>query len=282
MSFENDDLNNQNLSDNNNFNSYYTQEDLSNTEWQGKTWGKDYTGHEPSYSYSGRTVAASENIVSRLSDAMEGSVVTQSFIFMFVALLITAITSLYVASSPRLMITVIDNYTMFIVAELAIVIITNITAQKNKLIPSTILFTLYTVINGITLTPIFYVYTGTSIATTFFITATIFGVMAVYGLVTKKDLTSIGNLCIMALFGIILAGVVNMFLGNTMLDTGISVLGIIIFIGLTAYDAQRIKQLSYVCGYESVTCVALLGAIELYLDFINIFLKLLSLMGKRK
>lgn len=255
----NDDYNN---NFNNDFNGYYSQNDF-----------------ESSYS---QPYVDTRSFGARINEAMESSVVTQSFIFMFVALLITAFTSIYVASSPRIMISVLDNFTIFLFAELAVVIIANIVAHKNLLVPSAVLFSAYAIINGITLAPILYVYTGASIGTTFFITAVVFGAMAAYGLVTKKDLTSLGSLCIMALLGIILAGVVNIFLGNTMLDMGISILGIIIFVGLTAYDAQKIKNLSYVCDYDNVTCIALLGAIELYLDFINIFLKLLSLTGKRK
>ena len=125
----------------------------------------------------------------------------------------------------------------------------------------------------------------TSIATTFFVTAGTFGVMALYGYVTKKDLSRIGNICIMALIGLIIATVVNIFLKNTMMDLIISGIGILLFVGLTAYDSQKIKQLLTADDIEvneTTQKIALLGSITLYLDFINLFLYLLRFLGDRK
>ena len=132
---------------------------------------------------------------------------------------------------------------------------------------------------------IFLIYTMTSIATTFFVTAGTFGVMALYGYVTKKDLSRIGNICIMALIGLIIATVVNIFLKNTMMDLIISGIGILLFVGLTAYDSQKIKQLLTADDIEvneTTQKIALLGSITLYLDFINLFLYLLRFLGDRK
>ena len=124
-----------------------------------------------------------------------------------------------------------------------------------------------------------------SIATTFFVTAGTFGVMALFGYVTKKDLTRIGSLCIMGVIGIIIASVVNMFLQNSMMDLVISCIGVLLFDGLTAYDSQKIKQLLTADDIEvneTTQKIALMGAMTLYLDFINLFLYLLRLLGDRK
>jgi hypothetical protein len=109
-----------------------------------------------------------------------------------------------------------------------------------------------------------------------------FGAMSVYGLATKKDLTSIGSLCFTLLLGLIIAGVVNIFLGSSVLDTLLSVVGIVIFVGIIAYDTQKIKSMIYYTDSENITCIALMGALELYLDFINLFLRLLRLFARRR
>ena len=146
-------------------------------------------------------------------------------------------------------------------------------------------FVLYSIINGLTLTPIFLIYTGTSIATVFLITAATFGISAFIGKVTKMDLSKFGSYLMMALIGLIVAGLVNLFMQNTMLDFWISVIGIVVFIGLTAYDVQKIKDMStHMSGSddEIVKKLAVIGALELYLDFINIFIKLLRLLGRSR
>lgn len=149
---------------------------------------------------------------------------------------------------------------------------------------ATLAFLTYSAFNGITLSVIFALYTASSIASTFFITASTFGVMALYGTTTKRDLSSMGNLLIMGLIGIIIASVVNLFLKSPAIYWITSYAGILIFVGLTAYDTQRIKQLSQQGGWESEDGkkLAILGALTLYLDFVNLFLHLLRVMGKRK
>lgn len=237
--------------------------------------------------YSDNTAAPYEtSSVDVTKVGFEENVLSQSFVFMAIALAISAFTALYVYNSPSLLFNIIFNEGVFyglLFAEIIIVIIANVTVSKNKIVPSAIMFTLYSIVNGATLSVIFLAYTNASIVSTFFITAGMFGVMALYGIFTKKDLSSIGSLCIMALFGVILAGVVNMiFLKSSGFDLAISIVGIIVFVGLTAYDTQKIKNMVRHTTSENITCLALMGALELYLDFINIFLKLLSILGKNR
>ena len=127
------------------------------------------------------------------------------------------------------------------------------------------------------------IYTGSSLVKEFLLTAGMFLIMAVYGLVTKKDLTKMGNILIMALWGLILATVFNMFIfRGSMVDFALSIVGVLIFTGLTAYDSQKIKENVYMANDSNVLCLSLMGAFELYLDFVNLFLKLVRLFGKKK
>ena len=146
------------------------------------------------------------------------------------------------------------------------------------------LFLLYSVLNGMTLSVLLIAYTGASVASTFFITAGMFGAMSIYGYTTKQDLSSWGNLLFMALFGLILASVVNIFLQSSGLYWLISYIGVLVFVGLTAYDTQKIKQLAAQVIVESEVGrkVAILGALTLYLDFINMFIFMLRILGNRR
>ena len=144
-------------------------------------------------------------------------------------------------------------------------------------------FLIYSTLTGISLSTIFSVYTTSSIATTFFISSITFGIMALAGYTTKTDLTKMGSLLFMGLIGIIIASVVNIFLGNGMLDIIISIVGVLVFTGLTAYDVQKIKEIgmSVEHGSETGQKLMIMGALTLYLDFINLFLMLLRLFGNR-
>ncbi len=146
-------------------------------------------------------------------------------------------------------------------------------------------FLFYSLLNGLTLSTIFLIYTSDSIASTFFVTAATFGAMSMYGYTTKRDLTTIGNMLFMALLGLIIASVVNMFLQSNALYWILTYAGILIFVGLIAYDTQRIKRMSETMlgqTAESIQKVAIMGALRLYLDFINLFLRLLQVLGKRR
>jgi FtsH-binding integral membrane protein len=145
------------------------------------------------------------------------------------------------------------------------------------------LFWIYAAVMGISLGGIFLIYTGTSIARVFFITATTFGAMSLYGYTTNRDMSSIGSFLFMGLIGVLIASIVNIFLGSSTLQFVISIVGVIVFVGLTAYDTQRIKEMYLESdSTEAASKKAILGALSLYLDFINLFMLLLQLFGQRR
>ena len=179
---------------------------------------------------------------------------------------------------------VITGFTALI-AELGLVFYMSARINRISFTTATILFIVYSILNGVTMSMLFLIYTMSSIATTFFVTAGTFGAMALFGYATKKDLTRIGNLCIMGVIGLIIASLVNMFLHNSMMDLIISYVGVLLFVGLTAYDSQKIKQMlsgEDIEVNETTQKIALMGALTLYLDFINLFLYLLRILGDRK
>lgn len=210
-------------------------------------------------------------------------VVAKSFLFMVVALIITAVASF--TTSPLIAYRMLTGNGFFIllIAELAIVMVSNWAVSKNNAILAGILFAAYSYLTGVTCSILFVAYTTASITVIFLVTAAIFAIMAIFGLVTKKDLSSAGSILMMGLLGIIIVSFVNLFLlKSSMLDTIICGIGVLIFVGLTAYDTQKIKRLVAVSNDGNVLTLALMGAFELYLDFINLFLKLLRLFGKKR
>lgn len=209
-------------------------------------------------------------------------VVAKAFLFMFAALLITAFAAFTTDISTVISIVNSGLFYVIIIAEIAVVLISNHAIRKNNAILAGVMYVIYSYLTGMLMSVIFLAYTMTSIATVFLVTALIFAVMAVYGMITKKDLSSLGSLCFMGLMGIIIAGLVNMFLQNSVLDTVICCIGVLIFVGLTAYDVQKIKARAEVATNETTTTLALFGGFELYLDFVNLFLKLLSLFGRSR
>ena len=206
------------------------------------------------------------------------------YLWMTMALVITGLCAWGTATSPSMVQLVYGNraaiWVLFI-AELGLVFYTTARINRLSLTTATTLFILYSALNGVTLSSIFMVYAMTSIAKVFFITAGTFGVMALYGSVTKTDLSRFGNLFLMALFGLIIATLANLFIKSSGFDLILSYVGVVLFVGLTAWDSQQIKRaLSMQAGMdESAQKVALLGALELYLDFINLFLYLLRIFG---
>lgn len=234
----------------------------------------------PSYNYDAETNTQQQQSLKAI---LCEEVVLKSFLFMVGALLITACAALTISPYAALRLLSGGSFYAILVAEVAIVIASNFALRKNNAILAGVLFTAYSYLTGVTLSIIFMVYTTASIITIFLTTAAIFAIMAVYGLVTKTDLSSVGNILLMGLIGIIIISFVNIFLlHSTMLDTAISAIGVLIFVGLTAYDTQKIKRMVTVSNSQNVNSLALFGAFELYLDFINLFLKLLSLLGKKK
>lgn len=210
------------------------------------------------------------------------------YLWMTLALVITGFVAMYVAKSYALISMMAQNSIMFwgiLIAELGLVMYMSARINRISFTTATLLFIAYSVLNGVTMSILFMVYTLSSIATTFFVTAGTFGAMALFGYVTKKDLTRIGSLCIMGVIGLIIASVVNLFLQNSMMDMIISYVGVLLFVGLTAYDSQKIKQLlggDDIEVNETTQKIALMGALTLYLDFINLFIYLLRILGDRK
>lgn len=212
------------------------------------------------------------------------TVMRRTYLKMTLGLLLTALAAYVAAATPA----VLEFFAMHPMAmllllggELALVI--GIGAGINKLSSpmASALFILYSLLTGVSLFPIFLAYTSVSIYKTFFITAAVFGAMTVYGYCTSQDLSRFGTFLFMALIGLIIVSVVNIFLRSSGLEWIISGAGVLIFIGLTAWDTQRIKQMALAAPDEMLGKVATIGALNLYLDFINLFLYLLRFMGRR-
>lgn len=209
------------------------------------------------------------------------------FVWMTLALAITGLTAYGVATSPAILSLIFSSKVTFfglIIAEFALVFAISGAINRLSLSTATLLFILYSVINGATLSSIFFAFSVATISKVFFITAGTFGAMALVGYTTKTDLTSMGKLLFMALLGIIIASVVNIFVASSGLDLILSYVGVLVFVGLTAYDTQKIKQMCQAApdAGESAQKLALIGALSLYLDFINLFLYLLRIFGNNR
>jgi uncharacterized protein len=206
--------------------------------------------------------------------------------WMTLALIITGLVSVATAMNPEIMTTIASSGAFLFIVIAQFVVVIALSALVRKLSPgiATGLFILYSALTGLTFSMLFYIYTSTSIGQVFIITAGTFGLVSAYGYVTQRDLTSIGNLAFMALIGLILASIVNIFLASSALDWVLSVIGVIIFVALIAYDTQRIKRMAMGIGEDGQVQrkAAVIGALALYLDFINLFLRLLNLFGRRR
>jgi FtsH-binding integral membrane protein len=208
---------------------------------------------------------------------------------MAIGLGLTGFMAFYVSSSDSLMKLIFGNQLIFfglIIGELVLVFSLAGRAHKMQASTATGMFVLYAALNGVTLSAIFLIYTKSSITSTFFITAATFVACSIYGMTTKRDLTSLGGFMIMGLIGIIIASVVNLFVRSSGMSMIISYVGVLVFVGLTAYDTQKLKAmaLSQPDGLEAgvVRKGAILGALSLYLDFINLFLMLLRILGSNR
>jgi FtsH-binding integral membrane protein len=212
---------------------------------------------------------------------------TRVYNWMALALFITGLVAYYAATSEQVKNLIFTSKFIFyglIIGELLLVVYLSRAIQKISQNTAIMVFLLYAILNGLTMSVIFMIYTTSSIASTFYITAGTFGVMSLYGYYTKNDLTKIGNLAMMGLIGIIIASIVNMFFQNDMMGWIITYLGVAIFVGLTAYDTQKLKEIG-ANGFkngESMEKIAIMGALTLYLDFINLFLFLLRIFGNRR
>ena len=213
---------------------------------------------------------------------MKNSIFPKVFMWMFIGLLVSFGTGYYVYTNPNMLYNIFSTnfYYVIIILELAIVIFLGVRIQKMNPLTAKLSFILYSIVTGLTLSIIFVAFEITSIIFVFIITAIIFLIFALLGYFTKIDLSKYSTIFMMGLLGLIIATIVNIFLNNAFFDIILSWIGIIIFVGLVAYDIQKIKR--YEIIIEDQDKAAIISALDLYLDFINIFLRLLKLFGKSR
>jgi hypothetical protein len=246
----------------------------------------NYPNFDQFQSKAGYTTESSSR--SFYSENAVATLMRNMYAWMAIALVITGFTAFAVANSYSLIYAIATNSILFyglIFAELGLVYFLSSRIFRMSFATAGLLFAVYSIINGVTLSLIFLIYNIGSIVSTFFITAGTFGAMAVVGSFLKKDLSFIGRFALMALIGLIIAGVVNIFMRSEGFSFIISIVGVLVFTALTAYDAQKMKNLIAENGYEvneNTQKLALIGALELYLDFVNLFLYLLRLLGSRR
>ncbi len=213
------------------------------------------------------------------------SFIQKTYAWMVGGLAISGITAFFTASSS-----VVEYFAynpgiliFLFLAELGLVFFLSARIMSISVSTAWLLFVIYSFLNGLTLSLIFLVYAAATIQNVFFTTAALFAAMSFYGYTTKRDLTSFGSFLFMGLIGIILATIINIFIGSSALDFAISLIGVFVFVGLTAYDTQKIKEMFFQLSDDNVAIgkIAILGALTLYLDFINLFLFLLRLFGRR-
>lgn len=220
------------------------------------------------------------------TEAQSRSFIQKVYGWMSLGLAVTGACALYMASDPRMIMGLVQNRILLyglMAAELGLVVFLSGWVRTMEVGTARFVFVFYSALTGVTLSTIFLIYTAGSIASAFFITGGLFGVMSAYGYVTKTDLTSMGNFMIMGLFGIILASLVNIWAQSAAVEWALSYLSILVFVGLTAYDTQKLKALNTEGGdSDGITKLAILGALTLYLDFINLFMSLLRVMGRRR
>lgn len=203
---------------------------------------------------------------------------------MFLAMIVSGFTAWICASMGFITFFATHSWMMWVLFGVEMVLVMSISGALNRMTSSTatLLFYLFAIVNGVVIFPLIYVYLGVSIAKTFFITAAVFGAMSVYGYFTSRDLSRWGSILTMCLFGLIIVALVNIFLKSSTMEWIISVAGVIIFIGLTAWDTQQVKTMAQMAPQEYVGKLATVGALTLYLDFINLFLMLLNFFGNSR
>ncbi|WP_260282390.1 Bax inhibitor-1/YccA family protein [Proteus terrae] len=230
---------------------------------------------------------SNDSIVQRTGSGLQ-TFMAQVYGWMTVGLLLTAFVALYVASSEALLSMIFSSKVVFfglIIAQLGLVFVLSGMVHKMSGAVATSLFMLYSALTGVTISSVLIIYTASSVASTFFICAAIFGALSVYGYTTKRSLTGMGSFLFMGLIGIIIASIVNIFMQSSMMSMVISYAGVLIFAGLTAYDTQKLKDMGNEINQEdkeNMRRYSIMGALTLYLDFINLFLMLLRILGDRR
>jgi FtsH-binding integral membrane protein len=224
---------------------------------------------------------------NEMQEEVQRGFILRVYAWMVLGLVITAAASFFTLIIPGLIETIVTNPIIFfglLISELILVVV--LTAAVNRFSPAvaSLIFAGYSVLNGVTLSLLMLLYTGTSVALTFGVTACTFGIMTLFGYTTHRDLTKLGSLLIMALLGLIVASFANLLFNSSALYWIITYVGILIFIGLIAYDTQKLKRMSLTLGSDggAMQKASILGALQLYLDFINLFLLLLRLLGRRR
>jgi FtsH-binding integral membrane protein len=227
------------------------------------------------------------NQAAEMQAEIQRGFIARVYAWMTFGLILTAAAAFVTVSIPEVMMAIVTNRFLFfglVIGELVLVMV--LSGAINRFPPSVagLLFAGYAVLNGITISILMLIYTESSIAITFGVTACTFGIMTLFGYTTQRDLTKLGNLLIMALIGMVLASVVNIFLNNPAIYWITTYVGVLIFIGLVAYDTQKLKKMSLALSDDGqmVQKASIMGALALYLDFINLFLLLLRIMGRRK
>lgn len=209
---------------------------------------------------------------------------TKVYLWMFIGLLLSTISSYFTFINPAMNSFVYNAFGLILIIELIVVITFSLLRRKVSPMGAKIMFIVYSIISGLTLSSIFIVYKLSSIITVFLSAAVMFGLLALYGYFTNQDLTSFGKLLIFGLLAVVIMSIINIFVTSQSFDITISIISIIIFLGLTAWDMQNLKKIYYYYENDSVALdkSAIYGALDLYLDFINIFLDLLRLFGKSR
>ena len=214
------------------------------------------------------------------------ALMSKVYLWMTLALVVTGMTAYYVASSPALLYAIVSNQIAFwglFIGELVLVFVLSSRIMSLSFVTASLMFVIYSIMNGVFFSFILLAYTEQSIATTFLITAGTFAAMSLFGFVTKRDLSAMGRILFMLLIGLIIATVVNIFMKAEGLALILNYAGVVIFVGLTAYDTQSIKQMLQEHGdKEGAEKIALLGSLSLYLDFINLFIYLLRFFGESR
>lgn len=222
----------------------------------------------------------------RVADASYVSrIMKRVYLKMFLAMIVTAVTSFVCMNVPEVSITLMNNsglYFGLLIAEVVLVFVLAGALNKLSSPVATLIFYVYSILNGVVLSAILAAYSPNSVFTTFIITAAVFGTMTVYGYVTKSDLSRVGTFLFMALIGLIICTIVNIFMESSAMEWIISFAGVVIFIGLTAWDTQKIKQMAAMTDGSQAGKLATIGALSLYLDFVNLFLYLLRFFGNRE
>ena len=230
----------------------------------------------------GGTTSPSDEVNSTLVQESRRAFMSRVYGWMFAGLWITGVMALYTVSNKALMTFALEWRIPLLLAELCLVFVLSLAAPKLSGAVAGAMFIGYAALTGMTLSIYFLIYTAGSIGQAFLMTAGTFGAMSLYGTVTKKDLSGWSSFLFMGLVGVIIAGVVNIFMRSDMLGFVTACACVVVFAGLTAYDTQKLRQMHASTGYSAAASISIVGALSLYLDFINLFLALLRIFGRRR